>query len=143
LSHPTIASARKWLYLEALLQALCTLITTTPNTMKNLIFEEPEVDIPGYASSGLRYAWQSIRAPVIIPLLKLAVIICSIMSVMLFIERVGMALVILVVKVLRIKKYTKYKLDAMKQNIERNKRYPMVLIQIPMFNEKEVTFLCN
>jgi len=111
--------------------------------MKNLIFEEPEVDIPGYASSGLRYAWQSIRAPVIIPLLKLAVIICSIMSVMLFIERVGMALVILVVKVLRIKKYTKYKLDAMKQNIERNKRYPMVLIQIPMFNEKEVTFLCN
>ena len=54
-----------------------------------------------------------------------------------------MALVILVVKVLRIKKYTKYKLDAMKQNIERNKRYPMVLIQIPMFNEKEVTFLCN
>ncbi|GAU20319.1 hypothetical protein TSUD_338000 [Trifolium subterraneum] len=106
--------------------------------MKSLIFEEPEGGIPGYASSSLRYAWQSIRAPVIIPLLKLAVIICSIMSVMLFIERVGMAAVILVVKVLRKKKYTKYKLDAMKQNIERNKRYPMVLIQIPMYNEKEV-----
>ncbi|XP_045798723.1 glucomannan 4-beta-mannosyltransferase 1 [Trifolium pratense] len=106
--------------------------------MKSLIFEEPEGGIPGYASSSLRYAWQSIRAPVIIPLLKLAVIICSIMSVMLFLERVGMTAVILVVKVLRKKKYTKYKLDAMKQNIERNKRYPMVLIQIPMYNEKEV-----
>ncbi|KAK2418218.1 glucomannan 4-beta-mannosyltransferase [Trifolium repens] len=106
--------------------------------MKSLFFEEPEGEIPGYASSGLRYAWQSIRAPVIIPLLKLAVILCSIMSVMLFLERVGMAAVILIVKVLRKKKYTKYKLDAMKQNIERNKRYPMVLIQIPMYNEKEV-----
>jgi beta-mannan synthase len=118
-------------------------ITTTPNTMKSLFFEEPEGEIPGYASSGLRYAWQSIRAPVIIPLLKLAVILCSIMSVMLFLERVGMAAVILIVKVLRKKKYTKYKLDAMKQNIERNKRYPMVLIQIPMYNEKEVRLLCN
>lgn len=107
--------------------------------MKSLFFEEPEVGIPGYASSSLRYAWQSIRAPVIIPLLKLAIILCSIMSVMLFLERVCMAAVILIVKVLRKKKYTKYKLDAMKQNIERNKKYPKVLIQIPMFNEKEVT----
>ncbi|KAL5060039.1 hypothetical protein RYX36_031643 [Vicia faba] len=106
--------------------------------MRSLIFEEPEAGIPGYASSSLRYAWQSIRAPVIIPLLKLAVILCSIMSVMLFLERVGTAAIILIVKVLRIKKYTKYKLDAMKQAIERNKRYPMVLIQIPMYNEKEV-----
>lgn len=118
-------------------------ITTTSEIMRNLIFEEPEEGIPGYASSSLRYAWQSIRAPVIIPLLKLAVILCSIMSVMLFLERVGMAAVILMVKVLRKKKYTKYKLDAMKQNLERNKKYPMVLIQIPMYNEKEVALLFN
>lgn len=60
---------------------------------------------------------------------------------MLFIERVVMALVILGVKVLRRKKYTQYKLDAMKQDLERNRSYPMVLIQIPMYNEKEVNFL--
>lgn len=109
--------------------------------MRNLFFEEPQDGIPGDSSSSVRYVWQSIRAPVIIPLLKLAVILCSIMSVMLFIERVGMAAVIFTVKVLGKKKYTKYKLDAMKQNLERDKRYPMVLIQIPMYNEKEVTFL--
>ncbi|XP_057438291.1 glucomannan 4-beta-mannosyltransferase 1 isoform X2 [Lotus japonicus] len=106
--------------------------------MRNLFFEEPQDGIPGDSSSSVRYVWQSIRAPVIIPLLKLAVILCSIMSVMLFIERVGMAAVIFTVKVLGKKKYTKYKLDAMKQNLERDKRYPMVLIQIPMYNEKEV-----
>ena len=75
----------------------------------------------------------------IIPLLKLAVILCSIMSIMLFVERVAMAIVILVVKVLGKKRYTKYNLEAMKQKLERNKRFPMVLIQIPMYNEKEVT----
>ncbi|KAL5135354.1 Glucomannan 4-beta-mannosyltransferase 1 [Glycine soja] len=106
--------------------------------MRNLIFEEPEVRVPGDTSSSLRYAWESIRAPVIIPLLKLAVILCSIMSIMLFVERVAMAIVILVVKVLGKKRYTKYNLEAMKQKLERNKRFPMVLIQIPMYNEKEV-----
>ncbi|KAG4916360.1 hypothetical protein JHK87_053917 [Glycine soja] len=106
--------------------------------MRNLIFEEPEVRVPGDTSSSLRYAWESIRAPVIIPVLKLAVILCSIMSIMLFVERVAMAIVILVVKVLGKKRYTKYNLEAMKQKLERNKRFPMVLIQIPMYNEKEV-----
>lgn len=36
------------------------------------------------------------------------------------------------------KRYTKYKLDGLKEDIEHNKSYPMVLIQIPMYNEKEV-----
>ncbi|TKY62125.1 Mannan synthase 1 [Spatholobus suberectus] len=69
---------------------------------------------------------------------EIAVIICSIMSIMLFVERVAMAIVILVVKVLRKKRYTKYNLEAMKQKLERNNRFPMVLIQTPMYNEKEV-----
>lgn len=121
------------------LQAQYSFLTTTIEPMRNLIFEEPEVRVPGDTSSSLRYAWESIRAPVIIPLLKLAVILCSIMSIMLFVERVAMAIVILVVKVLGKKRYTKYNLEAMKQKLERNKRFPMVLIQIPMYNEKEVT----
>ncbi|MED6121465.1 hypothetical protein PIB30_030434 [Stylosanthes scabra] len=107
--------------------------------MRNLFFEEHDVGVPEHAPSSLHYVWQSIRTPVITPPLKLAVILCSIMSIMLFIERVGMAAAILIVKVLRKKKYTKYNLDAMKRSLERSKRYPMVLIQIPMCNEKEVT----
>ncbi|CAL0326787.1 unnamed protein product [Lupinus luteus] len=106
--------------------------------MRNLIFEEPDNKVQDYASSQLRYAWESIRAPVIIPLLKLAVILCSVMSVMLFVERVVMATVCAIVKVLGKKKYRKYNLDAMKQKLHRSQRYPNVLIQIPMYNEKEV-----
>ncbi|XP_019077301.1 glucomannan 4-beta-mannosyltransferase 1 isoform X2 [Vitis vinifera] len=39
---------------------------------------------------------------------------------------------------MRKKRYTKYKLDTMKEDLELNKSYPKVLIQIPMYNEKEV-----
>ncbi|XP_019444313.1 PREDICTED: mannan synthase 1 [Lupinus angustifolius] len=115
-----------------------TLLPIDPSNMRNLIFEEPDMKVPDYASSQLRYAWESIRAPVIIPLLKLAVILCSVMSVMLFVERVVMATVCAIVKVLGKKKYRKYNLDVMKQKLHRSQRYPNVLIQIPMYNEKEV-----
>ncbi|CAH9114336.1 unnamed protein product [Cuscuta epithymum] len=64
--------------------------------------------------------------------------ICILMSVMLFLERVYMAIVIACVKCLGKKRYTNYKLDAMKDDLEQNKNYPIVLVQIPMFNEKEV-----
>ncbi|KAI8563289.1 hypothetical protein RHMOL_Rhmol03G0101600 [Rhododendron molle] len=60
------------------------------------------------------------------------------MSIMLFVERVYMAIVIISVKLLGKKRYTKYKLDDLKEDLERNKSYPLVLIQIPMYNEKEV-----
>lgn len=66
------------------------------------------------------------------------------MSVMLLIERVYMAMVILFLKLLGKKRYTKYKLEEMKQDLELNKSYPMVLVQIPMYNEKEVfIFICH
>ncbi|GFP90776.1 mannan synthase 1 [Phtheirospermum japonicum] len=68
----------------------------------------------------------------------MAVYLCLGMSIMLFLERVYMAIVILFVKCLGKKRYTKYQLDAIKEDLEKNKNYPMVLVQIPMFNEKEV-----
>ncbi|KAH9734982.1 glucomannan 4-beta-mannosyltransferase 9 [Citrus sinensis] len=105
--------------------------------MKNLIFQEPKERVTD-GTSGISYAWNSIRASVIVPLLHLAIILCSVMSLMLFIERVYMAIVILYVKVLRKKRYTEYKLEEMKEDLELNKSYPMVLVQIPMYNEKEV-----
>ncbi|XP_042431586.1 glucomannan 4-beta-mannosyltransferase 1-like [Zingiber officinale] len=82
--------------------------------------------------------WGCIRVPVVVPLLRASVYVCTAMSVMLFAERVYMAMVILVVKVLRLKRYTKYRVENARKKIEANKSHPMVLVQIPMFNEKEV-----
>lgn len=107
--------------------------------MRNLVLQKPEVRVTDVASS-LSYAWEYIRVPVIVPLLSLAIILCSAMSVMLLLERVYMALVILCVKLLGKKRYTKYNLGAMKEDLEHKKSCPMVLVQIPMYNEKEVCF---
>ncbi|EPS59546.1 mannan synthase, partial [Genlisea aurea] len=82
--------------------------------------------------------WEAIRGPIIAPPLRFAVYLCIGMSVMMFIERVYMAVVISCVKCLGKKRYTKYQLDKIKEALERNKKYPKVLVQIPMFNEKEV-----
>ncbi|RVW23289.1 Mannan synthase 1 [Vitis vinifera] len=106
--------------------------------MRNLVLQEPEVRVTDDVTSSLSYAWQCIRVPVIVPLLWFAIFVCAAMSIMLFIERVYMAIIILCVKVMRKKRYTKYKLDTMKEDLELNKSYPKVLIQIPMYNEKEV-----
>ncbi|ERN13216.1 hypothetical protein AMTRI_Chr11g150060 [Amborella trichopoda] len=83
--------------------------------------------------------WQQIRAPLIVPLLKLAVFLCLIMSLMLFMERVYMAVVIVLVKLFGKKPGKRYKWEAIKDDLELgNANYPMVLVQIPMYNEKEV-----
>lgn len=104
--------------------------------MRSLVLRKPFVE--DATRRGLIYAWESIKNPLIIPVLRVAVILCSVMSVMLFVERLYMAIVILCVKLLGKKRYTKYKLESIKENLELTKDYPMVLIQIPMYNEKEV-----
>lgn len=57
---------------------------------------------------------------------------------MMFVERVYMAIVMVIVMLLRKKMYTKYKLEAAKRQLETTKNHPVVLVQIPMYNEKEV-----
>ncbi|KAJ4845941.1 Glucomannan 4-beta-mannosyltransferase 9 [Turnera subulata] len=80
-----------------------------------------------------------IKAPLIVPLLRLAVTICLIMSLMLFIERVYMGIVIMLLKLFRRKPEKRYKWEPMKDDVELgNSAYPMVLVQIPMYNEREV-----
>ncbi|KAK4481099.1 hypothetical protein RD792_011970 [Penstemon davidsonii] len=106
--------------------------------MRNIVFREPEMNETYDPVRSLIYAWDCIRVPIIVPLLYIAVYMCIGMSIMLFFERIYMAIVIACVKCLGKKKYTKYQLDAIKEDLEKNKNYPMVLVQIPMFNEKEV-----
>ncbi|EXC42303.1 hypothetical protein L484_000910 [Morus notabilis] len=106
--------------------------------MRDRVLQEPEVRVIINVTNSVNCAWDSIRVPVIVPLLRLAMILCSVMSILLFVERLYMAIVILCLKVLGKKRYTKYRLERMKEDLELNKSYPLVLVQIPMFNEKEV-----
>ncbi|KAI4310480.1 hypothetical protein MLD38_035456 [Melastoma candidum] len=83
--------------------------------------------------------WDQIRVPLIVPLLRLSVFTCLVLSLMLFVERVYMAFVIILVKLLGMKPEKRYKCEPMKDDLELgNSTYPMVLIQIPMYNEREV-----
>ncbi|KAB5544059.1 hypothetical protein DKX38_012171 [Salix brachista] len=83
--------------------------------------------------------WQVIKEPLIVPVLKLLVVVCLGMSVMLFIERVYMGVVIVFVKLFGKKPNKRYKWEPIKDDIELgNSAYPMVLVQVPMYNEKEV-----
>lgn len=83
--------------------------------------------------------WDQIKAPLIVPLLRLAVVICLVMSLMLFIERVYMGIVITFVKLFGRKPEKRYKWEPIKDDVELgNSAYPMVLVQIPMYNEREV-----
>nr|XP_009793132.1 PREDICTED: glucomannan 4-beta-mannosyltransferase 9-like isoform X3 [Nicotiana sylvestris] len=84
--------------------------------------------------------WQQTKAPLIAPLLRIVLFVCLALSFMLFVERLYMGIVIAFIKLLRRKPEKKYKWESMKKDdLELgNSSYPMVLVQIPMYNEKEV-----
>ncbi|XP_031500146.1 glucomannan 4-beta-mannosyltransferase 9 [Nymphaea colorata] len=93
----------------------------------------------GDVAGQISLMWKQIRTPLIVPLLKVAVVICLIMSLMLFMERLYMAIVIVIVKLLGRKPEKRYKWEPIRDDVELgNSAYPMVLVQIPMFNEREV-----
>lgn len=76
-----------------------------------------------------------------VPLFKCLVAFCLIISLLVFIEGVYMNLVVLYVKLFKRKPEKVYKWEPMQEDIELgDESYPMVLVQIPMYNEKEV---CN
>ncbi|PHT37548.1 Mannan synthase 1 [Capsicum baccatum] len=106
--------------------------------MRNLVFQDPGLRVSTNTTQSLNNAWERIRVPVVVPALHLAMYLCIAMSIMLFLERIYMAIVIAGVKCFGKKRYTKYKLESIREDLEKNKNYPMVLVQIPMFNEKEV-----
>ncbi|KAI3461333.1 hypothetical protein Pfo_017996 [Paulownia fortunei] len=85
------------------------------------------------------HMWGIIRASFIVPLLRVSLYICLVMSTMLFIEWLYIGGVIIYVKLLRRKPEKRYKWEPMEDDSERgNAAFPMVLVQIPLFNEKEV-----
>ncbi|URD78364.1 Glucomannan 4-beta-mannosyltransferase [Musa troglodytarum] len=94
------------------------------------------------ALSRVAAVFEVVRAGVLVPLLKVAVVLCLIMSVMLVIEKLSMAIIALYVKVFRRTPEKIYKWAPLSQDPELGSlSHPMVLIQIPMFNEREVSLL--
>lgn len=86
--------------------------------------------------------WVEVRRAVVAPVLRFVTFSCMIMSVMLVLEFVWMGAVSLGVKLLRRRPEKRYKWEVFKEQDEDVELgtlvYPMVLVQIPMFNEKEV-----
>ncbi|XP_019167961.1 PREDICTED: mannan synthase 1-like isoform X2 [Ipomoea nil] len=98
--------------------------------MSNIVFQEPRIRE--------HISLESLGEGIRLNILTNAIHLCTAMSIMLFIERVYMAIVITCAKCFEKKRYMKHKSDAMKEDLEQNRNYPMVLVQIPMYNEKEV-----
>ncbi|MBA0558002.1 hypothetical protein Golob_015043, partial [Gossypium lobatum] len=98
-------------------------------------FQVSRDDITGQ----LGLIWELIKTPLIVPLLQLGVYVCLAMSLMLFMERVYMGIVIILVKLFWKKPEKRYKFELIQDDVELgSSNFPVVLIQIPMFNEKEV-----
>lgn len=90
------------------------------------------------------HVWLMVRAPIVAPLLQLAVNVCLVMIAMLFVERMFMCGVLIVMRLLgRSSPHKTYKWEPMNDNdddmeLGNSSSYPMVLVQIPMYNEREV-----
>lgn len=99
--------------------------------MSDIVFEENQTQF------GMLL--ELLKAPLIISLLQLSVYICLAMTVMLFVERLYMGVVIILIKLFWKKPDQRYKWQPIREDMEvGNLLFPKVLIQIPMFNEKEV-----
>ncbi|WZZ75432.1 hypothetical protein YC2023_086802 [Brassica napus] len=87
----------------------------------------------------IQYLWRKTRSLVLLPVFKGLVIMCLVLSIIVFFESFYMNIVILFGKLLRRKPEKLYKWEAMQEDVEAgSENYPKVLVQIPMYNEKEV-----
>ncbi|KAJ4790116.1 cellulose synthase like [Rhynchospora pubera] len=95
--------------------------------------------------SQIEAIWRLVRRKAIAPLLRLALIVCLAMSVLLLIDIAAMGAISLAVKFLRRRPDKRYKWEPITITISADLEQaslayptPMVLVQIPMYNEKEV-----
>ncbi|OIT32034.1 PREDICTED: glucomannan 4-beta-mannosyltransferase 2-like [Nicotiana attenuata] len=104
--------------------------------MAESTFQATASDIAGQ----IGMMWEVLKAPLLVPLLRAAVYICLVMELMLFIERLYMGIVIIIVKLFMKKPDKRYKWEPMADDdLEIGSAdFPKVLVQIPMFNEREV-----
>ncbi|XP_073002836.1 probable glucomannan 4-beta-mannosyltransferase 6 [Typha latifolia] len=83
--------------------------------------------------------WRQLRVRFLIPTVKVVVFVCTIMSIIVLVEKAFLGLVSLYAKVFHRRPEKVYKCDPIALDEEIGTLvYPMVLVQIPMYNEKEV-----
>lgn len=95
--------------------------------------------VSSHATGQVQLLCEMLKAPLIVPLLNLGVYICLAMSLMLFMERLYMGIVIILVKLFWKKPQQRYNYKPLQDDVELgSSNFPLVLVQIPMFNEREV-----
>ncbi|KAK6163485.1 hypothetical protein DH2020_000349 [Rehmannia glutinosa] len=83
--------------------------------------------------------WDLMKATVLVPLLRFALYICLVCSFLLFVEWVHVMFLAAIAKIFRKKPAKRYKFEPMRSDLENgNLDFPMVLVQIPIYNEIEV-----
>ncbi|KAL8496442.1 hypothetical protein ACS0TY_020234 [Phlomoides rotata] len=83
--------------------------------------------------------WKLIKSTFIVPVLRVALYICLVMSFLLFVEWVHVMFLAALAKLFRKKPVKRYKWEQMKDDLENgNVGFPMVLVQVPIYNEIEV-----
>lgn len=111
-----------------------------PSLVCNTLELFSAVDLNGIAER-IEPLLRMTRSLVLVPLLRFAVILCLVMTLMILLEKIYFGLVSLVVKIFRLKPEKRYRWEAIRPDLELGTlAYPKVLIQIPMFNEKEVGY---
>ncbi|KAK1315086.1 Glucomannan 4-beta-mannosyltransferase 9 [Acorus calamus] len=80
-----------------------------------------------------------VRVKAMIPAHKVMVMLCLAMSVILITEKLFQGTTSLAAKVFRLRPEKRFKWEAIREDVEvGNANFPMVLVQIPMYNEREV-----
>ncbi|XP_015696243.1 probable glucomannan 4-beta-mannosyltransferase 9 [Oryza brachyantha] len=86
--------------------------------------------------------WEQVKAPVVVPLLRLSVAACLAMSVMLFVEEVYLTTVPVAVHLFGRRPVHRYRCDPLvvddPELSDTGATFPMVLVQILMYSEREV-----
>ncbi|KAJ3705761.1 hypothetical protein LUZ61_009466 [Rhynchospora tenuis] len=91
------------------------------------------------ATKQFLHVWNPIRSMLIVPLLRFTIVVCIIMTVMILLEKLFVGAISLFVQIFKLKPEKRYKWEPIQKDEELGSSvYPMVLVQIPMYNEKEV-----
>ncbi|XP_011088832.1 probable mannan synthase 11 isoform X1 [Sesamum indicum] len=83
--------------------------------------------------------WEIVKGFFVVPVLRFALYICLVLSFLLFVEWVHMMFLAALAKIFRKRPGKRYKWESMKDDLENAcVDFPMVLVQIPIYNEIEV-----
>ncbi|XP_020594884.1 probable mannan synthase 7, partial [Phalaenopsis equestris] len=125
-----ISLVRAYEYVHVPMNKLSTHIWMTLSWMREVVI------LPTIKAIFVALLWM--REVVVLPVMKVVLAACLTMLVLVMIEKMTMGFVSLYAKIFRRKAEKIYKCDPIEDDEELGSLvYPMVLVQIPMYNEKE------